>query len=431
MNFLRSLMTCTLSFSLLAAPLPAIARTEEAPAQDTGSDGIRISREAFDPVPAVCAEPSASPAALSQSQTLSRQSSRGFFESCQAWEAVEILDSLFCRETDLAAANDATNLENMLISLDIIEDANTLRRSLGKSEYRITHSAMAFAQARANWSYDHKQEGHAPRPLLPNGTSFPAGMRAWSENLDNYGDPRLEMTGAESLRVPRNSFDPWFYYEKAIAEGRIPGEDIGHYENLLEDYGYTGAAFVKSSQSFYTVPAGKWGTCIQNFYRFDPVPDSYTVDEYRALLQNYIRSVSQEVQGISMYRLYNPHSGEHHYTCDLNERNYLGKVGWKDEGYTWTAPQTSSIPVYRLYNPHGGDHHYTTDAKEYRYLIQAGWKDEKIGWYSDSSSGTPLYRLYNPNAKTGSHHFTTSTRERDFLKASGWKDEGIAWYGME
>ena len=132
---------------------------------------------------------------------------------------------------------------------------------------------------------------------------------------------------------------------------------------------------------------------------------------------------------VSMYRLYNPNSGEHFYTANAGERDNLVKVGWRYEGVAWNAPKTSDTPVYRLYNPNAGDHHYTTSAAEKDNLVKVGWKYEGIGWYSTATDGQPLYRLYNPNAKAGSHHYTTNAAERDNLKKLGWRDEGIAWYG--
>ena len=83
-----------------------------------------------------------------------------------------------------------------------------------------------------------------------------------------------------------------------------------------------------------------------------------------------------------------------------------------------------------MYNPNSGDHHYTTSAPEKNSLVSAGWKYEGIGWYSDDNKGVPLYRLYNPNATTGSHHYTTNITEKNNLVKAGWKYEGIAWFGV-
>ncbi len=138
-----------------------------------------------------------------------------------------------------------------------------------------------------------------------------------------------------------------------------------------------------------------------------------------------------ETTYVSMYRLYNPNSGEHFYTSNVAEKNNLVNLGWNYEGVAWDAPKTSDTPVYRLYNPNAGDHHYTVSAGERDFLVNVGWNYEGIGWYSTAKDGAPLYRLYNPNAVTGTHHYTTSAGERDFLKSIGWNDEGIAWYGVK
>lgn len=139
---------------------------------------------------------------------------------------------------------------------------------------------------------------------------------------------------------------------------------------------------------------------------------------------------ADEVKGYSMYRLYNPNSGEHFYTKDAKEQKGLVDAGWKDEGTGWYAPASGS-PVYRLYNKNAGDHHYTLSQKEKDSLVKAGWKAEGIGWYSESDKGTKLYRAYNKNAKAGSHNYTLSSEEQNMLVKAGWKNEGIAWYGLQ
>ena len=130
----------------------------------------------------------------------------------------------------------------------------------------------------------------------------------------------------------------------------------------------------------------------------------------------------------TMYRLYNPNSGEHFYTNNTGERDAVARAGWSYEGQGWVAPAKSPTPVWRLYNAYAGDHHYTTSSNERDTLVRKGWKSEGIGWYSGGS--TPLWRQYNAYAATGTHNYTTSARERDALVALGWKDEGVAWYGL-
>ena len=133
----------------------------------------------------------------------------------------------------------------------------------------------------------------------------------------------------------------------------------------------------------------------------------------------------------SMYRLYNPNSGEHFYTSNQGERDHLVSLGWRYEGVAWNAPLTGA-PIFRLYNPNAGDHHYTGSEKERNDLVKLGWKYEGVAWYTaPSTTKKPQYRLYNPNCTgAGAHHYTGSTKERDDLVKLGWRYEGIAWYGV-
>ncbi len=147
-------------------------------------------------------------------------------------------------------------------------------------------------------------------------------------------------------------------------------------------------------------------------------------------LSRAVAAETEPTNKVTMFRLYNPNSGEHFYTGNETEKTDLVKAGWRDEGIGWIAPVKSNTPVYRLYNGNAGDHHYTLDAKERDNLVSAGWKSEDIGWYSDDEKSVPLYREYNPNAVTGTHNYTTDKAEHDGLVKAGWKDEGIGWYAV-
>ena len=130
----------------------------------------------------------------------------------------------------------------------------------------------------------------------------------------------------------------------------------------------------------------------------------------------------------AVHRLYNPNSGDHHYTTEMSEKQFLENVGWNYEGIGWFAAATSESPVYRLYNPNATsfNHHYTMDKNERDFLLNVGWKNEGIGWYScNESDSIPVYRVYNPNS--GEHHYTKDKNEKQFLVSLGWNDEGVAW----
>ena len=94
-----------------------------------------------------------------------------------------------------------------------------------------------------------------------------------------------------------------------------------------------------------------------------------------------------------------------------------------------SEPDAPATTVYRLYNPTNGEHHYTLDANEYAELPSYGWRQEGEAFTSDAAKGAPVYRVFNPELTVGTHHFTSSENEYRTLVANGWRDEGIAWYG--
>ena len=131
----------------------------------------------------------------------------------------------------------------------------------------------------------------------------------------------------------------------------------------------------------------------------------------------------------SMYRMYNPNSGEHFYTGSMEERKNLEAVGWKYEGVGFTFPATTGKPVYRLYDKFGTmEHLYTMDEAEKDKLLAEGWILEGIAFNSGREDEVPQYRLRNPNATIGAYHFTASEEERDTLIAAGWEYQGIGFY---
>lgn len=137
------------------------------------------------------------------------------------------------------------------------------------------------------------------------------------------------------------------------------------------------------------------------------------------------------MQGLPLYRAYNPNSGEHFYTGSKAEFDYIVNLGWIDEGTAWQTAETGT-PVYRLYNPNSGEHFYTMNEKEYNSVAKEGWAKEGIAFYSDTNEGAPIYRSFNPNARgAGSHLYTASEAEQDYVHSKGWIDEGIAFYGVE
>ena len=172
----------------------------------------------------------------------------------------------------------------------------------------------------------------------------------------------------------------------------------------------------------------------------DQQPASSVISsEAKGLAESQQADAALEVQAstgydsshVNMYRLYNPNSGEHFYTGDVEEATSVACAGWRWEGIGWVSPIKTSKPVYRLYNPNAGDHHYTLDSKERDNLVSEGWNYEGIGWYSDGEDQIVVYRQYNPNAVAGAHNFTTDVSEDAYLGEVGWMREGRSWYATD
>lgn len=140
---------------------------------------------------------------------------------------------------------------------------------------------------------------------------------------------------------------------------------------------------------------------------------------------------SSSGQSLSVYRAYNPNSGDHLYTPDAAEYRHTLAAGWQAEGVAWQGA-TSGQVLYRLYNPQTGEHFYTVDAAERQAVLAAGWREEfvPVAMYAPLS-GKPVYRLFNPyTTGPGSHHFTLQAVERAQLVAAGWREEGVAFMAV-
>lgn len=97
------------------------------------------------------------------------------------------------------------------------------------------------------------------------------------------------------------------------------------------------------------------------------------------------------------------------------------------------APKPVSVPkisIFRVYNPNSGEHHFTLNSNEITMLKRAGWRYEGVAWLTPTS-GVAMYRVFNPNARgAGSHHYTMNVSERNKLLNVGWRNEGVAWYTL-
>ncbi len=211
--------------------------------------------------------------------------------------------------------------------------------------------------------------------------------------------------------------------EGSYSRWRITLYDINEKELWHEDIkGNSTESYVNKDW----LSSGKYYIKVSPYDRYDS--REYTYSPYYLNVNYYD---GREIPSQTMYRLYFSGNGEHFYTADEGERDYLTSIGWDYEGEAWQAPLTSNTPVYRLFNPRTGEHHYTSDAHEKDVLSSQGWNYEGIGWYSDDFGGTAMIRLFNPNTNpAGSHHYTKDESEYNYLVNSGWIFEGVGWYGL-
>lgn len=255
--------------------------------------------------------------------------------------------------------------------------------------------------------------GTAPRAALAENDVIATGET--SSTMHNVQDTTPE--DVASATFVADSTSPG----DANAEGMNPTP-----QQQLEESAVVDAPGVAEQGAVATIPTSDEQTATIDPVAVNPAAEEATTDNPEAAPLEAMAETT-----VTMYRLYNPYSGEHLYTGSANERDSLGIAGWRYEGVGWIAPRSSKTPVYRLYNPYSGDHHYTVSHDEYDALGSIGWKQEGTGWYSDDSHRMPLYREFNPYARVGTHNYTTGWEEHEALVQAGWNDEGIAWYGVE
>ena len=165
-----------------------------------------------------------------------------------------------------------------------------------------------------------------------------------------------------------------------------------------------------------------------------------------------------EAPRLPVYRFYQPHSQQHFYTADINERNSIikksygdgmnfenlefkkasadlitGGLGYKYEGIAYQSFEMQATALYRFYNPRTTAHFWTADSNEAQNVIKnsignydlpnAIGKDPLLdGWgykYEGLSykvltmpqygMDTAVYRFFQP--MKGSHFYSSNLEE--------------------
>ena len=217
-------------------------------------------------------------------------------------------------------------------------------------------------------------------------------------------------------------------------------------DSSVWDYG---SCSTRISRITATIPADATGRVTYTFYGSKlyavPINTWIAPDATSPALQLTVDLSSLASESQTVYRMYNPITGEHLFTTDESEYESLVAHDWQKEGEAWSSP-TSGKGVYRLYNAALGamakmSHHYTTDEAEVKLLTDKyGWVADNDGnpiFYSaEDESGnalggaSPVYRLYNGGLSA--HHYTLDKDENDKLTTNhGWSGEGIGFYAVK
>ncbi len=132
----------------------------------------------------------------------------------------------------------------------------------------------------------------------------------------------------------------------------------------------------------------------------------------------------------TLYRIFNPATGEHIFTEDANEvANATQNLGWTLDGEV-SGTSAGTKPVYRLMDLVHGVHIYSTDKNEVETLVDAGVAQLEGVQFMTVEQGEntdDYYRLSDPTG-TFPHMYSNDENEIAALVASGvYVLDGYAW----
>ena len=167
-------------------------------------------------------------------------------------------------------------------------------------------------------------------------------------------------------------------------------------------------------------------------YCYTPYVGPISVTGYNGSY-NFVESFEEwfgSTQGVNIipaedavYRLYNPHTGDHFITASASEADTYSEAGWYYDGIIAHSDVNGTVPVYRLWNATLQQHYYTTSSTVVSNYESQGWSSDGIIFYGDSS-GAPVWEM-----SMGDKSFVTSSPQEFYTYLhAGWTSDGILYY---
>lgn len=244
---------------------------------------------------------------------------------------------------------------------------------------------------------------------------------------NSEGAPFNVVTSSSSTSVPMYRS---MKQGKTFLTAFIDERDI----SVNED-GYGGAGI-----AFWCLPAGNSDgvTTLPLFRGYDPVADLhiYSLD-MQEVSQNgfFFESIAGSVWAArqsNMHPLRRVRTLNGSTIYVTTDRKLRPDIVEAECGYVFTDPPPDPSPMYRAYNPATGGHLYTMNIDEYDTAQAGGYRGDGIGFYlysaapyGEGAAFVKLLRCYS--AASDDHLYTTDQDELTYYTGTmGYADEGVA-----
>ena len=230
------------------------------------------------------------------------------------------------------------------INGDWYVDPGTYYLKASKSNYSYTNYSFSVTAEPTNVSFEEKQGG--------------SDNNLYAANAIILGKTYTGQISRDKFVNPKSNYDVDFYKLTQSAATRISISAFSQTVGLKCTVYDANGNKIDSARSLKNKTTNRADVSLNvnvpkgaSYIAIEPA-NSFGYDceaarrESQGLYAFTVRDVNQSASATqSMYRLYNPNSGEHFYTADASERNDLVRVGWVYESVGWTAPKSSKTPV--------------------------------------------------------------------------------------